>query len=523
MTLVALQHELAAAGRAYQAKDLQKAEVLAMRVLAVQANEPQAAELMGHIRLDQRRFREAVDFFKAALAVAPDNAALMNLIGTAYASDKNLKAAIIYFQQAVQAAPEDALAWESLGKVAYQLRRWSHARAAFEHCYELDDANDEAASGLARLALMDGSIDRAIELASEVIKRNSNHVMSRQVLAEANLRQGSFEQALAGALAIVVMPQVMAKAKVLAYGVAADAADALGRYDAAFAHSTSMNNAVAEAYRRGYEKAQVRKGYEKLRAITELTPQIAQASKDWPKEPAIPPTIYYIGFMSTGMSAFTRIMLRHPQLVSGKNRRQVRTWEEIVWAKDAVQRVAALTVNDMRNLRTEFGETVLQAGIELRDGQMMFDQRPFYTRHLMTLAAILPESKFVFAHRDPRDVVLSCFQHRSSPNISMYEFLDLETAAHYYDASMEASARARDEFDIDLVELGYDQLWADPEGETRRVLNHFGLHWSKALLGEDGTLLGSAKKTPSIWRNYEAQLAPVMPLLDKWVTRFGYD
>jgi len=515
--------DIAIAARAYQERRLQDAESAAAEVLAAHPGHAQAAELMGHICLDQGRFREAVDYFKSALEAEPESAALMSLIGTAYANDKNLKAAIIYFQQAVQAAPEDAMAWENLGKVAYQLRRWSHARAAFDHCLMLDAKNDEAASGLARLDFREGNYNSAMALASDVIERNPNHLMSRQVMADANLRLGHFEQALAGARAIAEDPRATAKTKVLAYGMAGEAAQGLGRFDDAFGYFTLMNRSVAQAYKRGYERAQKRGGYKRLQELIDLTPRLPEKTKDWPTHSGVPPTIYYIGFMSSGMSTFTKIINRHPLVVSGAKREDVAYWQEIAWDENAPARIAALTFEDVERLRRDFRTNCEAAGIDLRDGQVVFDSRPFYTRHVATLAMVLPNARYLLAHRDPRDVVLTCFLRRSSPNVSMYEFLDLETAANYYDVSMGAAIAARDAFGVDMPELGYDQFWADPEGETRRVLKHFGLPWTKALLGEDGTLLGGETKPPSIWRNYEAQLAPVMPLLDKWVKRFGYD
>lgn len=514
--------DIAIAARAYQERRLSDAEAAAAKLLAAHPGHSQAAELMGHIRLDQGRFGEAVDFFKTALEAAPDNAALMSLIGTSYANDKNLKAAIIYFQQAVQAAPEDAMAWENLGKVAYQLRRWSHARAAFDHCLMLDATNDEAAAGLARLDFREGHFNGAMALASEVIERNPNHLMSRQVMADANLQLGHFQQALAGALAIAEEPRATAKTKVLAYGIAGEAAQGLGRFDDAFGYFTLMNRSVAKAYKRGYERAQKRDEYSSLRELIDLTPRLPAKMKDWPKHSGVPATIYYVGFVSSGMSTFTKIINRHPQVVSGAKRQDVTYWQEIAWDENAPARIAALTLEDIERLRRDFRANCEAVGIDLRDGQVVFDSRPFYTRHLATLAMVLPNARYLLAHRDPRDVVLDCFLRRSSPNVSMYEFLDIETATRYYDASMRAAIAAREAFGLDMIELGYDQFWADPEGETRRVLNHFGLAWTKALLGEDGTLLGNAKKALSIWRNYEAHLEPAMEILAPWIKHWGY-
>jgi len=505
-------------------QDLDAAEAQALKRLEQRPGDPKASETLGLIRLEQRRFEEAIEYFRPALDADPENAVLLNLMGTAYAGKALYKSAVIYFQQAAQAAPNDIVAWENLGKATYRLKRWSHAKAAFTHCLALDPSNAEAGAGLARLALNAKEYARAIELATDVLEHHPDHLMAREVLAEANLNLGHYEAALKGAQAITQLPHRRPKINVLAHGVAARAAEELGQYDVAFDEYGAMNEAVAEAYSRGFERAQERESNAKLRGIMELGPELAARSKDWRSEVEVVPTIYYIGFVNSGMSLFTDIMLRHPLLVDGRGRPQVPEWEELVWAKDAVARVAALTFEDTENLRRGFLDTFEEVGLEVRPGQRMFDPRPFYSRVMTTLALILPDVHYVMGHRDPRDVVLECFKHRSSPNVSMYEFLTIEKSAYYYDMAMETAMNARRDYGLEMVELGYDELVADPEGQTRRILDAVGLPWDDALYGEGGKPMSLGPVKPSgEWRKYEAQLAPVMPILHKWVKHFGYD
>ena len=52
------------------------------------------------------------------------------------------------------------------------------------------------------------------------------------------------------------------------------------------------------------------------------------------------------------------------------------------------------------------------------------------------IAKLFPDARILFALRDPRDVVLSCFRRRFAMNAGMYEFTRLDFAAAYYGAVM---------------------------------------------------------------------------------------
>jgi hypothetical protein len=52
------------------------------------------------------------------------------------------------------------------------------------------------------------------------------------------------------------------------------------------------------------------------------------------------------------------------------------------------------------------------------------------------VAKLFPNAKVLFAVRDPRDVVLSCFRNNFQLNAMTYAFTDLGEAAACYDACM---------------------------------------------------------------------------------------
>ena len=69
--------------------------------------------------------------------------------------------------------------------------------------------------------------------------------------------------------------------------------------------------------------------------------------------------------------------------------------------------------------------------------------RPRPGRSICQFAKLFPEAKVLFALRDPRDVILSCFRNTFQMNAVTYTFTDLAEAADCYGASMEMAETYR--------------------------------------------------------------------------------
>jgi hypothetical protein len=83
----------------------------------------------------------------------------------------------------------------------------------------------------------------------------------------------------------------------------------------------------------------------------------------------------------------------------------------------------------------------------------------------------------------------------------------------------------------------YESLVEDFEGTARLACDFLGLEWDQALFDFAANARSRGIATPSaaqvarglnregegIWRRYRDQLAPVLPVLEPWVQRFGYE
>ena len=120
----------------------------------------------------------------------------------------------------------------------------------------------------------------------------------------------------------------------------------------------------------------------------------------------------------------------------------------------------------------------------------------------------------------------------------MRSFLDLDEGARTYDAVWTAWVEATQRLGVSAQPVRYERLVADPEHEVRAILTRMGAFFRPELLdtARAARTRGAARtasyaqvaepisrRSVDRWRRYQAQLAPVMPILAPWIERLGYE
>jgi hypothetical protein len=150
---------------------------------------------------------------------------------------------------------------------------------------------------------------------------------------------------------------------------------------------------------------------------------------------------------------------------------------------------------------------------------------------------LFPAAKIILVLRDPRDVVLSCYQQRFSMNVAMYQLLHLDTACAYYERVMRLVEVSRRKLPLRLHTVKYEDLIASFEQSVRGLLGFLELEWSDQVAHYAETARKRAIATPSAaqvvrplygsargkWLHYREFLEPCLPVLAPWVRRFGYE
>jgi hypothetical protein len=170
------------------------------------------------------------------------------------------------------------------------------------------------------------------------------------------------------------------------------------------------------------------------------------------------------------------------------------------------------------------------------NGRLLVDKNPEMTNLLPLVARAFPEMKIIFALRDPRDVVISCFTQQLPLNAVSVHYLSLQSTAEKYAATMHHWVKIRGMLKNPWIEVRYEDMVADLEGQARRLLEFLELPWDQSVLEYHRRAQQKHVHSPTYeavtkpvytssvarWRNCAAQLEPHLPILQPYVEAFGY-
>jgi hypothetical protein len=169
-------------------------------------------------------------------------------------------------------------------------------------------------------------------------------------------------------------------------------------------------------------------------------------------------------------------------------------------------------------------------------GRLLIDKNPAMTALLPVVNWAFPEMKMLFALRDPRDVILSCFMQKLKPNSISVNWLTLADAAAYYAWTMQSWLVTRQFTTSPWIEFRYEDVVADLEGQSRRILEFLGLPWDDRVLRFYDHAKEKMVRSPTYqdvtqpvynravgrWRHYAKYLEPEMDKLRPFIQEFGY-
>jgi len=117
-------------------------------------------------------------------------------------------------------------------------------------------------------------------------------------------------------------------------------------------------------------------------------------------------------------------------------------------------------------------------------GSRLVLKAPSHSGSLDALYKAIPEAMLVQIHRDPVEVFgsFSSLLHTSHRAVSEHVDTDRLARANLQLLlkEMERNLRFREQHSVQVLELQYDKLIADPTGTAKRICRHLGLPWTNA-------------------------------------------
>src|SRR5882757_1745091 len=483
---------------------------------------------------------DALSDLRIALAIAPGDVFVRNALGLILVRTGQWQEALPLMEETVRMAPGFAPAQYSLGWINAFSGQLAAARKCFETAIAIDPDFVDALGHLASLASRRADWAETHAMAARAMAIESSQPVALTALAAAALAQGNLEGAEALLSRLGDVSHLPALEASLALTVRGDLRDAQGRYGEAFDIYAARNRDkfLQAAPHYDIKGATI---HEYVRWLTDYfgalpdnqwagMPQSETASGGTRRH------VFLVGFPRSGTTLLENILASHPDICALDERDTLgEAAREFLVDHAGLTRLAAASPDEMERHRNLYWKRVREFGAEVT-GKVYVDKYPLSSIKLPLVARLFPQARILFAVRDPRDVLLSCFRRSFSLNSSMFELLSLERGARLYSEVMDLSAIYRRTLGLAWHQLRYESLVDDFEGRMREVCGFLGVEWDEQMRNFAELSRARTIKTPSSvqvlrglyregagqWRRYEAQLAPALPILQPWIERYGY-
>ena len=531
-TLRAIQR-LAQAGRHAQAA------VLAQAARANGLEHPLLYNVLALKLEGEGRLTEAEALLRHAVRLAPGDTAAHNALGLCLLRLERPAEARAEFESVLANDPRLPFAHTNLGTALFALGRVRDAEASFTRALELDERQAMALAGLARIASSRGAYAAARSWAETALELLPGHPDAVLSLVATDIGERMPRQAEARARELLAREDLHPLSRAYATGLLGDALDAQDRTADAFAAYSSANRMLREVHAPRFDPQPGALAY--ARDLGEFLRRAD--SRHWR---AAPPSghpdpsfahIFVLGFLRSGTTLLEVVLEGHPRVVSlEESESLIDGIREFMRRPEDLDRLLRASPATLDALRDSYWRRVAQEGADVR-GKIFVDENPLNTLKLPLIARLFPKAKILFACRDPRDVVLSCFRHRFSMSAPTYELLTLEGATAYYDTVMRVLLECTRILPLDICLVRHEDVVTAFAREMRRVCEFLGLEWAPAM--GDFALRTPYRETltPSTaqlvrgldteglghWHRYRRHLEPVLSTLAPWVKQFCYE
>ena len=521
---------------ALQRRAWEEAARLASAVLQRSGPEPNALMVLAGVRAEAGDLQEAIRLYEHARTLMPTHIHVLVNLAAAYRAAGRLPEARRTLEAALQVDPRFAIAHNNLGNLLGDLGERREALRCYERAAALDTRYADPVAGAARIAEEEHRLEDALSLAERALQLAPQNVLAALTLGRVRLRQDDAAAATRILEAVLREGKLSLTNRVLVHGYLGEAYDKLARYDDAFAAFTEANTLQQRQYAATLADDRGPMAPASVARLTTFVERTDPAT--WhPAPPSARTPVFLVGFPRSGTTLLEQILASHPEVMTLEERDTLGDSATELLVEEALERWAAMPQSEIEHWRDRYWRRADSGGAGAPPARVFVDKQPLNAILLPLIHRLFPTARIILLLRDPRDVVLSCYQQRFGMNAAMYQLLRLDTATAYYGAVMRLVEASRRKLPLRLHALKYEDVVGSFEATARSLLDFLGLEWDERVRQYTETARRRTIGTPSAaqvvrplyggargkWRNYREYLEPYLPALQPWVRAFGYD
>jgi tetratricopeptide (TPR) repeat protein len=525
------------------------------KALKLKPSYPEAWYCLANILHDQNKPKEAIQYYKRVIQSAPQFTLARNSLGVALQETGQLKEAIIELQEAIRLQPEHSDTHLNLANTYYKNDEKDLAKKHYIACLSLSPHTPQAHLGLAQLKLdsliVSEEIDKEIESHLKYAESLSNTAEFLSILGIFYGRKGKWEMSfelLRKSIQLRPEPNTIyqfvngykfteddielsllieslikdnkfdSEGKAMLFFARGKMLNDLQEYSSAFKFYDEGNKIINASI--NYDPASIEGRVTRL--IKGFSPIVLEKQSSVPSNKS-EKLVFLVGMPRSGTTLTEQVIASHQAVLGAGELFGMVALEESLPKilnsnlpyPELIQNISHMDLEKISNNYLDELENLFK-GNYLR----LTDKFPLNFWRVGLIAMLFPKAKIINVKRDPIDCCLSNYFQKY---VDEHDFAyNLQNLAHYYRSYQKLMNHWHKVLPGRIFDLQYEDLTADPEYWSRKLIDHIGLEWDEACLKPHG--LNRSVRTASYWqvrqpiykssvkrwRNYEQEIQPLL-------------
>ena len=416
--------------------------------------------------------------YRAALAVAPDDVDARNNMAAALAALSRHDNALAIAQAALDRAPQSVEAHHNIAIALAGLGREDDALAWYDRTIALDPGYAVAWANKAAALKVLGRFDEARDALRRAIALDPHVPRFYRALIDCVAVEDG--RALRGPLEALTddSARLPPLERIHLHFTLAHLYDE-DEPETAFRHLHAGNALQRRLV--DYDEPVILAGIARLRAVFPTPLPHPSALPTAPR----PIPIFIVGMPRSGTTLIEQILASHPDVFGAG---ELECFPIAVGALIERERrsmaypemLGTLDVDAWARLGADYRRAI--TALAAPAARCVTDKLPLNGFHVGLICRALPDARIVHVRRDPLDTCFSCFSKLFAGSQPFaYDLGELGRYYRAYDATMAHWRAVLPEGS--MIEMRYEDVIADLEGQARRLIAHCGLPWGDACLG----------------------------------------
>ncbi len=474
--------------RAQRAGDFERAEFRYQSILRDHPKHPDALNLMGTIALEAKKPDVASVYFRKAVKQHARNPIFLYNLGSAQLQMRKPQLAIETLRKVSMIKPNFVKTWVLLGRAEAALGRHEAALAAFDHAVGLNSDDLTVAVERAEVLVNLGRMTDAADVFRVAIREDKEVVKAMVGLSVAHkFKPEDPEPALM--VERIENDENVTGRNALRYAAGKAFADQKN-FDAAFEQFAKAKEEADNPFAIDLHK----EAFGKMKDL--FSASFLAARSDLGSVSARP--IFVIGMPRSGTTLTEQILASHPSIAGAGELTDMHKIAAELGRGDIDKTLYAHNLSNLKDGQARKLAGRYLAVLKRHSGSALrvVDKMPHNYELLGLIAILFPQARIIHCQRSAMDTCVSCFTQNFSKAHGYNG--DLRTLGQYYRAYDDLMAHWHTVLPGRILDSPYENMIADQEAASRKLIAWTGLEWDDACLSFQKT--ERLVTTPSRWQ-----------------------